>query len=320
VPAVIEVKNLKKYFEMSGGVLQAVDDVSFKVERGETIGIVGESGCGKTTLGRTIIHLEEITDGRIFFHGEDVTRLGRGALKRFREKVQMIFQDPNASLNPRMTIEETISEPLRLSGRYPRAQLGREVKRLMERTGIEERLGQMYPHELSDGWCQRVGIARALALDPDFIVCDEPVSALDVSVQAQILNLLMEMQETAGLTMMFVTHDLSVARHVSDTIIVMYLGQIVEMGPTEEVFHRQLHPYTKALLSAVPSIDIHRPSRRIVLKGEPTSPINLPPACRFRSRCHYANDLCRKSQRLDEVSPGYFVACIRALGLNAKQI
>lgn len=313
---VIEVKNLKKYFEVPGGVLHAVDDISFKVERGSTIGIVGESGCGKSTLGRTIIHLEESTKGQIFYNGKDVTNLKRRELKRFREKAQIIFQDPYSSLNPRMTVEETIREPLTLSHRYSGKEIDQKVDGIMELTGIEERFLQAYPHELDGGRRQRVGIARALALAPDFIVCDEPVSALDVSVQAQILNLLMDIQESTGLSMMFVTHDLSVVRHIADKIGVMYLGQMVEVGSTEDLFRRQFHPYTKALLSAVPSVDIRNPSRRVILKGELTSPINPKPGCRFISRCPYASDKCKDNQQLEEIKEGYFVACCRARELN----
>lgn len=316
MPSVIEVKNLKKHFDVPGGVLCAVDGVSFKIEKGTTIGIVGESGCGKSTLGRTIIHLEESTEGEILFHDEDVTRLNRGALRKFREKVQIVFQDPYSSLNPRMTVEDTLQEPLKQSGRYTKVQLEEAVFDLMMRTGIEERLQKSYPHELDGGRRQRVCIARALALDPDFIVCDEPVSALDVSIQAQILNLMMDLQDSDDLTIMFVTHDLSVVRHISNTIGVMYLGQMVEMGSTDELFKDQLHPYTKALLSAVPSTNIHNPSQRILLHGELTSPINPKPGCRFRSRCPYACKKCTENQQLAEVKKGYFVACCRALELN----
>ena len=286
--ASIEVRNLKKYFDVPDGVLHAVDNVSFSVEKGTTIGIVGESGCGKSTLGRTLIHLEQPTSGQIIFEGKDVTHLKGRELKAFREKMQFIFQDPYASLNPRKTIEETIQEPLKLSGRYSRKELDSAVQDLMELTGIEERLQKAYPHELDGGRRQRVGIARALALNPSFIICDEPVSALDVSIQAQILNLLMDIQEKNKLTMMFITHDLSVVEHISDSIGVMYLGQIVEKGSKEELFEQPLHPYTKALLSAVPSIDIKNPSKRIILKGELSSPINPKPGCRFATRCPYA--------------------------------
>lgn len=313
---VIEVKNLKKYFSVPNGELHAVDDVSFKIERGTTMGIVGESGCGKSTLGRTIIHLLESTSGQIFLNGEDVTNVSRKQMKGLREKMQIIFQDPYSSLNPRMTIEETIREPLKLSGRFSKKELDDEVDRLMDLCGIEERLATAYPHELDGGRRQRVGIARALALHPDFIVCDEPVSALDVSIQAQILNLLMDLQDEFGLTLMFVTHDLSVVRHISDTIGVMYLGQMVETCSTEELFENQLHPYTKALLSAIPSVDIHKKSKRILLKGELVSPINPKPGCRFAARCPYASEKCRNPQTLEEVRPGHFVSCCRVRELN----
>lgn len=314
--SVIEVQNLKKYFNVPGGVLCAVDGVSFKIERGTTIGIVGESGCGKSTLGRMLIHLEESSGGQIFFQEKDVTHLSRHQLKKYREHVQMIFQDPYSSLNPRMTVGETLREPLMLSGRFSKQEVHAEVEGLMELTGIEERLLNAYPHEMDGGRRQRVGIARALALRPDFIVCDEPVSALDVSIQAQILNLLMDIQERTGLTNMFVTHDLSVVRHISNHIGVMYLGQMVEFGNTEDIFSRMWHPYTKALISAVPSVDIHKPSQRIVLKGELTSPINPKPGCRFRSRCPYACKRCAEQQQLEELAPNYFVSCCRAKELN----
>ena len=313
---VIEVKNLKKYFSVPNGELHAVDDVSFKIERGTTMGIVGESGCGKSTLGRTIIHLLENTSGQILLNGEDVTNVSRKQMKGLREKMQIIFQDPYSSLNPRMTIEETIREPLKLSGRFSKKELDDEVDRLMDLCGIEERLATAYPHELDGGRRQRVGIARALALHPDFIVCDEPVSALDVSIQAQILNLLMDLQDEFGLTLMFVTHDLSVVRHISDTIGVMYLGQMVETCSTEELFENQLHPYTKALLSAIPSVDIHKKNKRILLKGELVSPINPKPGCRFAARCPYSTEKCKNPQTLEEVRPGHFVSCCRVRELN----
>ena len=313
---VIEVKNLKKYFSVPNGELHAVDDVSFKIERGTTMGIVGESGCGKSTLGRTIIHLLENTSGQILLNGEDVTNVSRKQMKGLREKMQIIFQDPYSSLNPRMTIEETIREPLKLSGRFSKKELDDEVDRLMDLCGIEERLATASPHELDGGRRQRVGIARALALHPDFIVCDEPVSALDVSIQAQILNLLMDLQDEFGLTLMFVTHDLSVVRHISDTIGVMYLGQMVETCSTEELFENQFHPYTKALLSAIPSVDIHKKNKRILLKGELVSPINPKPGCRFAARCPYATEKCKNPQTLEEVRPGHFVSCCRVRELN----
>ncbi len=313
---VIEARHLKKYFDVPRGMLHAVDDVSFQIQKGHTMGVVGESGCGKSTLGRTIIHLLESTEGQIFLNGKDITHVNRKQLHQIREKMQIVFQDPYSSLNPRMTIEETIREPLLLSGRYKKSELDTEVRKLMARVGIEERLMAAYPHELDGGRRQRVGIARALALNPDFIVCDEPVSSLDVSIQAQVLNLLMDLQEQFGLTLMFVTHDLSVVRHISHEIGVMYLGQMVETSPSKELFEHPLHPYTKALLSAIPSVDIHHPSKRIVLKGELTSPINPKPGCRFRARCIYACDQCTEPQTLAEVSPGHFCACCRVQEIN----
>lgn len=312
----VEVKHLKKYFPTAKGSVHAVDDVSFKIERGRTMGVVGESGCGKSTLGRTIIHLLESTDGQIFFDGKDVTHLNSKELKKLREDVQIIFQDPYSSLNPRMTVKEIIQEPLILSKRYTKEELEEETDRIMDLVGIEQRLRLAYPHELDGGRRQRVGIGRALALKPKFIVCDEPVSALDVSIQAQILNLLQDMQEKEGLTYMFVTHDLSVVRHISDDICVMYLGQLVETCSSKELFQNQLHPYTKALLSAIPSTDIHNKKQRIVLKGEIVSPIDPKPGCRFAARCNYATEKCSQPQVLEEVTPGHYVSCCRVRELN----
>lgn len=310
--SLIEIKNLKKYFGTSRGTVHAVDDVTFKIEEGSTMGLVGESGCGKSTLGRTLIHLLESTDGQIIFNGEDVTHLKKHELKKLRENMQMIFQDPFSSLNPRMTVKETVQEPLLLSGKYRKAELENVTYRLMERVGIEKRFQYSYPHELDGGRRQRVGIARALAVNPKFIVCDEPVSALDVSIQAQILNLLMDLQKEENLTYLFVTHDLSVVRHISDFICVMYLGQLVETGPTKEFFNHQFHPYSRALLSAVPSANIHQRRERIILKGEITSPINPKPGCRFAPRCPHACERCLQPQQLEEVTPGRFVSCCRA--------
>ena len=257
----VEVKNLKKYFRTSGGDLHAVDDVSFGIPKGSTLGVVGESGCGKSTLGRTIIHLLESTGGQIFFEGKDVTHVKGRELKKFRENAQIIFQDPYSSLNPRFTVKETILEPLLLSKRFSRGELDAEADRLMDLVGIDRRLVLSYPHELDGGRRQRVGIARALALNPKFVVCDEPVSALDVSIQAQILNLIQDMQDKYDLTFMFITHNLSVVRHVSDDICVMYMGNLVEKSPAKELFLHPLHPYTKALLSAIPTTDIHKIGR-----------------------------------------------------------
>ncbi len=313
---IIEVKNLKKYFTTPRGMLHAVDDVSFSIRTGSTMGVVGESGCGKSTLGRTMIHLLESTDGRIFFEGEDVTRLNSRQLKKLREKVQIIFQDPYSSLNPRLTVSDTIREPLMLSKRFSKSELQYETEKLMDMVGLAKNYYLSYPHELDGGRRQRVVIARALALKPKFIVCDEPVSSLDVSIQAQILNLLQDLQRDNDLTYMFITHDLSVVRYISHYISVMYMGQMVETCPTKELFHKPLHPYTKALLSAIPSVDIHNPKKRIILKGEVTSPINPKPGCRFANRCQYARPECEKPQSLKEYSENHFVACCRAKEIN----
>lgn len=314
--AAIEVKHLKKYFSVSAGVNHAVDDISFKIEKGETMGVVGESGCGKSTLGRTIIHLYEPTDGKIYLNGEDITGVKGRELRRVRENMQIIFQDPYSSLNPRLTVEETIREPLRISGRYKRNEIEDVLDELFDKVGIDERLRQAYPHEMDGGRRQRVGIARAIALNPDFIVCDEPVSALDVSIQAQVLNLLMDLQDSLKLTFMFVTHDLSVVRHISQNICVMYLGQLAETSPSRELFKRPLHPYTKALLSAIPTTDIHNPPKRIMLKGEITSAINPKPGCRFSPRCPFAAERCNEPQMLEEVEPNHFVSCCRVREIN----
>lgn len=313
----IKATNLKKYFETPQGTLHAVDDVSFSIEKGKTMGVVGESGCGKSTLGRTLIHLLESSGGTIEFEGEDITKVNAKKLRTLREDMQIIFQDPYSSLNPRMTVEQTIAEPLIISGKYTKSQRIVETERLMDMVGIDARLRSAYPHELDGGRRQRVGIGRALALNPKFIVCDEPVSALDVSIQAQVLNLLQDLQKEFGLTYMFVTHDLSVVRHISDDICVMYLGQLVETCPSRQLFSTPLHPYTQALLSAVPSIDIHRSEERILLKGEIVSPINPKPGCRFASRCRYANQECQKPQGLQEVRPNHWVSCCRVKDINA---
>lgn len=308
---VIEVQNLKKYFPTPRGLLHAVDDVTFTIEKGKTLGIVGESGCGKSTLGRTIIHLHESTSGKVLLEGEPVNNLKGKALRAAREKMQIIFQDPYSSLDPRKTAEQTIREPLLVSGKYSKKEIEEKTTELMDLVGIDERLRKAYPHELDGGRRQRIGIARALALDPKFVVCDEPVSALDVSIQAQVLNLLKKLQQDKGLTYMFVTHDMSVVRHISDDICVMYLGQVVEKCPSKELFKNPLHPYTQALLSAIPSTDIHHPTKRMVLKGEITSPINPKPGCRFAARCPYATEACHQPQKQEEVSPGHFVTCCR---------
>lgn len=307
----LEVQHLKKYFKVPAGTLHAVDDVSFKLEQGHTLGVVGESGCGKSTLGRTIIHLLESTDGKILFEGKDITNLNKQGMRDMRRNMQMIFQDPFSSLNPRMTVAQAIGEPLTIYKiARDKQDLQKRVREVMDKVGLASRLSDSYPHELDGGRRQRIGIARALALEPKFIVCDEPVSALDVSIQAQILNLMQDLREANGYTYIFVTHDLSVVRHISHEICVMYLGKMVEMCEAKELFKKNYHPYTRALLSAipVPSIDIKR--ERVLLKGEISSPINPKPGCRFAPRCPYATEECRQiDPEFKEVSPGHFCAC-----------
>ena len=307
----LEVKNLKKYFKTPRGVLHAVDDISFTLERGKTLGLVGESGCGKTTCGRSILRLVEPTSGEIRFEGEDITKADKNRMRELRRDMQLIFQDPFSSLDPRKTVSQAIEEPLELAGLFPNNDdRFARVLELMKVVGLDERLVNTYPHELDGGRRQRIGIARALAMNPKFIVCDEPVSALDVSIQAQILNLMKEIQEQLGLTYIFITHDLSVVNHFSDEIAVMYLGQFVEKAPSEELFENPLHPYTKALLSAIPIPSLHNRRQRILIKGEITSPIDPKPCCRFAARCDYADDRCRAEEpKLTEVSPNHFVAC-----------
>lgn len=313
---ILEVQNLKKYFPTPKGTLHAVDDVSFSLKKGTTLGVVGESGCGKSTLGRTILHLLDSTGGKIMFEGEDVTSVNKQKLRQLREKMQIIFQDPFSSLNPRMSVSEIIQEPLVLRGGMSNEEMEKETLNLMETVGLAERLATSYPHELDGGRRQRIGIARALALNPSFIVCDEPVSALDVSIQAQILNLMLDLQEQRGLTYIFITHDLSVVKYISNEIAVMYLGQMVEKTTSDELFEYTLHPYTKALLSAIPIPDIHVKKNRILLKGEITSPINPKPGCRFAARCPYVEEKCHQPQELKEIMPGHFVSCCKVEEIN----
>ena len=312
---IIEVQNLKKYFPVPNGYLHAVDNVSFTLEEGRTLGVVGESGCGKSTLGRVILHLLSPSAGKIFYRGEDISVVNRRKLHALRKEMQIIFQDPFSSLNPRMTVQELIAEPLRIYHMYQGAELNKRVSAVMDTVGLADRFRNAYPHELDGGRRQRIGIGRALALQPSFIVCDEPVSALDVSIQAQVLNLMQDLQEAHGLSYLFITHDLSVVRHISDDICVMYLGQLVEKSPTKPLFANPLHPYTQALLSAIPVADIDKPTKRILLKGELTSPINPKPGCRFAPRCPYATQACFETEPvLTEVSEGHFVACHKVTG------
>ena len=284
--ALLEVKGLKKYFSTPRGMLHAVDDVTFTINKGQTLGVVGESGCGKSTTGRAILRLLEPTGGEVLFEGEDLAKLSKEEMRKKRKDLQIIFQDPFSSLNPRKTISQTIAEPLLLNKMVTdKKQLQKKVLELMEIVGLAERLYNTYPHELDGGRRQRIGIARALSVNPKFIVCDEPVSALDVSIQAQILNLMEDLQEQMGLTYMFITHDLSVVNHFSDDIAVMYLGKLIEKAPSDELFKNPTHPYTQALLSAIPLPNIHKQLDRILLKGEITSPIEPKPVCRFANRC-----------------------------------
>jgi peptide/nickel transport system ATP-binding protein len=320
MPNLVEVKNLKKYFATHRGTLHAVDNITLSIKQGETMGVVGESGCGKSTFGRTLIRLHDSDEGSIIFDGQEITDLRGGKnLRKMRERAQIIFQDPYSSLNPRMTVEQTLKEPLVLSGRFTKKEINEQVEDLMNMVGIDERIRLAYPHELDGGRRQRVGIGRALALRPKFIVCDEPVSALDVSIQAQILNLLMDLQEKYGLTYMFITHNMAVVRHISTNISVMYLGQLVETSPTKELFKNPFHPYTKALLSAIPSIKDQGQKKRIFLEGELTSPINPRPGCRFIKRCPYSKHHCHESQELKELTPGHFVFCCRAGEINTYE-
>lgn len=306
----LEVNNLKKYFKVKEGDLHAVDGVTFKINEGETLGVVGESGCGKSTLGRVVLHLLDNSGGQIIYKGEDITNVDRKKLSQLRKEMQIIFQDPFSSLNPRMTVYQTIAEPMIIQGTYTKEALQNRVIELMDTVGLARRFVNTYPHELDGGRRQRIGIARALALKPKFIVCDEPVSALDVSIQAQVLNLMLDIQDQMGLTYIFITHDLSVVKYISDNIMVMYLGQMVEMTSSDELFKNQLHPYTKALLSALPVPDIDHKRDRIILKGEITSPINPKPGCRFAARCMYAKENCfNEEPELREIEENHVVKC-----------
>lgn len=308
---ILEVKHLKKYFNTPKGTLHAVDDVSFTLERGKTLGIVGESGCGKSTTGRAILRLIEPTAGEVIFNGEDITKKNKEQMRLLRREMQLIFQDPYASLDPRKTVSEIIGEPLKLQKLIPDAKKRAErVHELMEVVGLADRLINTYPHELDGGRRQRIGIARALAMEPKLIICDEPVSALDVSIQAQILNLMQDLQEQMGLTYIFITHDLSVVNHFANDIAVMYLGQLIEKAPSVTLFDNPVHPYTKALLSAIPVPSLRKKRQRVMLKGEISSPINPKPGCRFAVRCPYATDRCRTEEpKLVEIEKDHFVVC-----------
>ena len=307
----LRVEGLTKHFSTKKGLLHAVDNVSFTMDKGRTLGMVGESGCGKSTTGRAILRLIEPTAGNVLFDNIDVRSLDAAKLRRMRTRMQIVFQDPFSSLNPRMTVSQAIEEPIKLHGIITDPQEREErVLELMKTVGLAPRLFNTYPHELDGGRRQRIGIARALAVNPDFVVCDEPVSALDVSIQAQILNLMEDLQDELGLTYLFITHDLSVVHHFSDDIAVMYLGKLFEKAPSDELFDHPMHPYTQALLSAIPVPSLHNRKKRIIMKGEITSPINPPKACRFAQRCPYATERCTcEEPELRDYGNGHSVAC-----------
>jgi len=313
VGTLLEVRNLKKYFQVPKGYLHAVDDVSFKINEGETLGIVGESGCGKSTLGRAILRLHEPTSGTVLFDGMNVTGMDKQEMRSLRKYMQIIFQDPYASLNPRFTVAQIIEEPLRLHKIYSsEAEIQARVEELMDMVGLSARMQNAYPHEFDGGRRQRIVIARALAVNPRFIVCDEPVSALDVSIQAQILNLMIDLQKELNLTYIFISHNLSVVKHISTDVGVMYLGQLIEKAPKSMIYKNPLHPYTIALLNAIPSLNPEARRERQILKGELTSPVNPKPGCRFSARCPFAEERCfAVNPVMKEVEPGHFVACHR---------
>lgn len=315
---ILQAENLCKYFKTPKGMLHAVDGVNFSIKKGETLGVVGESGCGKSTLGRTLLHLTDITSGNVYFEGNDITNAKGKELKELRKQMQIIFQDPFASLDPRMSLSEIIAEPLKIYKVYKtKEEINKRVLELMDIVGLARRLENVYPHELDGGRRQRIGVARALALNPKFIVCDEPVSALDVSIQAQVINLLMDLQKELGLTYIFITHDFSVVKHISDRIVVMYLGNVIESATKQELFANPMHPYTKALLSAIPKPVYNAKKERIILKGEISSPIEPKPGCRFAPRCPYAKDTCtQETPILQEYGTEHYVACPYALELK----
>ena len=312
---ILRVEHLKKYFPVPNGMLHAVDDISFSLAAGKTLGVVGESGCGKSTMGRAILRLHEPTSGHVYFQGEDVLTFDKAKMKHMRRDMQIVFQDPFASLNPRMTVSEAIAAPLlvqKIFSHKDKAGINKKVYEIMDMVGLANRLVNTYPHELDGGRRQRIGIARALALNPKFIVCDEPVSALDVSIQAQILNLMQDLQDNLDLTYLFITHDLSVVKYVSNDILVMYLGQMVEKAPADKLFRKPMHPYTQALLSHIPIPDPDLPMQRITMKGELTSPVNPEKGCRFAKRCPYATEACMGTDMvLTEEEPDHFVTCRR---------
>ena len=326
---ILKVEHLKQYFKDGNKYFKAVDDISFEIKKGEVFGLVGESGCGKTTTGRSIIKLYTPTGGNVYFKGEKISAGLMGLDKEARKEaiavnkkhravtdIQMIFQDPMASLNPRMTVREIIAEGLIIQGVNDKKVIDEQVYNILETVGLVREHAERYPHEFSGGQRQRIGIARAIIMNPSLIIADEPISALDVSIQAQVINLLNELREKMHLTILFIAHDLSVVKYISDDIMVMYLGQLVEKAPADALFEKPMHPYTKALLSAIPIPDIHNKSKRIIMQGEITSPINPKPGCRFKDRCPYASDACSAPQVIEEVEPGHFVSCSKCAEIN----
>lgn len=308
---ILETKNLKKYYKVKDGLLHAVDGVSISIEKGQTLGVVGESGCGKSTFGRVVLGLEKPTGGDVIFDGKSITHCSRSEMKRLRPNMQIIFQDPMYSLDSRIQVADLIAEPLLINKVYSsKADVHKRVQQLMDMAGLSQRFATMYPNELDGGRRQRICVARALALNPKLVICDEPVSALDVSIQAQILNLLMDLQDEFDLTYIFITHNLAVVKHISTNIAVMYLGQCIELAPSHEIFDHPLHPYTKALLAAIPIPRLMEKKERVSISGEISNPINPNPGCRFAPRCPYASDECRCADiPLTEVSKGHYVAC-----------
>lgn len=320
---ILQVKNLSKHFKVESGFLQAVDGLNFDIYKGETFGLVGESGCGKSTAGRTILRLYEPTSGEAIFEGQNIYDLSPKEMKEHRKEMQMIFQDPYASLDPRMTVEEIIAEPLVIYGIGNKKERRERVIELLEMVGLSAEHSLRFPHEFSGGQRQRIGIARSLALKPKFIICDEPISALDVSIQAQVVNLLKDVQKKLGLTLLFIAHDLSMVRYISDRVAVMYLGKLMEVGNTEDFYSNPLHPYTKALLSAIPIADPDEQRKRvqIELEGDVPSPINMKPGCRFVDRCPYGDDTCRgRDPEMEEILPGQYVACFKVREINKDRL
>ncbi|MEQ3353733.1 oligopeptide/dipeptide ABC transporter ATP-binding protein [Aedoeadaptatus acetigenes] len=320
---ILQVKNLSKHFKVESGFLQAVDGLNFEIYKGETFGLVGESGCGKSTAGRTILRLYEPTEGEVLFEGQNIYDLSPKEMKEHRKEMQMIFQDPYASLDPRMTVEEIIAEPLVIYGIGNKKERRERVIELLEMVGLSAEHSLRFPHEFSGGQRQRIGIARSLALKPKFIICDEPISALDVSIQAQVVNLLKDVQKKLGLTLLFIAHDLSMVRYISDRVAVMYLGKLMEVGTTEDFYSNPLHPYTKALLSAIPITDPDEQRKRvqIELEGDVPSPINMKPGCRFVDRCPYGDDTCRgRDPEMEEILPGQYVACFKVREINKDRL